>query len=573
MCGIWFYLTKSENSYKILTKYEPYYTKLKPRGPDMTRQLCENNMCCVFHRLSINDLNPTACMPFEYNNDILLCNGEIYNYKQLIDKYQFKMNTSCDCEVILHLYKLSKESTTSNDFNTIIYQLCNQLDGEFAFIIYDKTLNRTICARDAYGVRPLFIGIKNNYNDSIIGINEYEDIILSSELKGINDKEFHTSQFKCGNYAIFDSIKLQLIEYKQYTSINSNYQLVKDNLLKPPDKPLYKKIKELFIDAVEKRVKNSDRQVACLLSGGLDSSLVASIASRYFEPYTLETYCIGLKDSPDMIAAQKVADFIKSKHTNIVITEEQMLNAVHNVIKVIESYDTTTVRASVSNYLVAKYISENSQAKVLLTGEYSDEICFSYIYSKYMEDEEIFYKENYRLVNDIQYYDSLRADRVISGNGLEARVPFSDRKFVEYIMNIHPSAKMPKNSNNIEKYILRSAFDDGETLPYEILWRTKEAFSDGISTQKKSWYEILQEYIDTQISDKEYKDNKDKYTHISIKNKEMYYYVKIFDKYYNTHTIIPYLWVPRDKNGNIFTHEPSARILYDIYMKEIASPL
>lgn len=565
MCGIWAYYSKDENKNKeILNNYEYYYNQLKARGPDMTRKLSTLNISFVFHRLAINDLHQEACMPFEDNNIIMICNGEIYNHTQLEEKYNIKPNTTCDCEIIIHLYHKLKEECLSNNneinYRKLIYRLCNLLDGEFAFIIYDKDTKNLFYGRDPYGVRPLFIGIKNGTSD----------IILSSELKGINTSEFSTQQVKAGSFGLYYNKLFHPLTTDLYIdNINIDEKLQnKSNisLINNPNKMLYTNIRDFFIEAVEKRVKNSDRKVACLLSGGLDSSLVASIASRYFEPYTLETYCIGLEGSPDMISAQQVADFIKSKHKNIIITEEDMLNAIEEVIRIIESYDTTTVRASIGNYLVAKYISENSDAKVLLTGEYSDEIFFSYIYSKYMDKERIFYEENWRLVKNIQYYDSLRADRVISGNGLEARVPFSDRKFVEYVMNIHPSIKMPKNCQDIEKFILRKAFDDGEkTLPDEILWRVKEAFSDGISTKKKSWFEILQEYINNQISDKEYEENKDKYTHIKVKNKEMYYYVKIFSKYYHNQSIIPELWVPRDKDGKIFTHEPSARILKDIY--------
>lgn len=565
MCGIWAYYSKDEDKNgEILNNYEYYYNQLKARGPDMTRKISEGNISFVFHRLAINDLHQEACMPFEYKNVLMMCNGEIYNHKELEDKYNIKPNTTCDCEIIVHLYHILKEEYISNineiNYNKIIYKICNLLDGEFAFIIYDKETKNMFFGRDPYGVRPLFIGVKDNSSD----------IILSSELKGINTSEFITQQVKSGSYGIYYINKTNCpIKFDKYTENIKIDDKLEDKsingLVNTPNKKLYTKIREFFIEAVEKRVKNSDRKVACLLSGGLDSSLVASISSRYFEPYTLETYCIGLEGSPDMIAAQQVADFIKSKHTNIIITEKDMLNAIEEVIRIIESYDTTTVRASIGNYLVAKYISENSDAKVLLTGEYSDEIFFSYIYSKYMDKERIFYEENWRLVNNIQYYDSLRADRVISGNGLEARVPFSDRKFLEYVMNIHPSIKMPKNCQDIEKFILRKAFDDRKTLPDEILWRVKEAFSDGISTKTKSWFEILQEYIEKEVSDNEYINNKDKYTHIKVKNKEMYYYVKIFSKYYQNQSIIPELWVPRNKDGKIFTHEPSARILKDIY--------
>jgi asparagine synthase (glutamine-hydrolysing) len=569
MCGIWLYLNNNENEIeKIKNKYSQYYNKLQPRGPDMTRIEHYDNILMVFHRLAINDLNQDACMPFELNDVVLICNGEIYNHNELISKNNFKMKTTCDCEVILHLYnKLLQKYNTHKTYSKIIDKLCNELDGEYSFLIYDRNNKILFTARDEYGVRPLFIGLKTNNKHNLLTNNIYDSIMFSSEYKGINDGEFITSQFNSGHYAIFDTKTLKLIDYDLYRNDITKY--FENDFIEIPTHTILKDIREKLEKAVEKRVKNTDRKIACLLSGGLDSSLICAIASKYFEPYELETYSIGLKNSPDLINAKKVAQHIKSKHTEIIVTETHMLNTIEDVIKTIESYDITTIRASVVNYLLAHYISKNSEAKVILSGEYADEVFLSYIYCKYIKNPEIFYKEEARLIDEIQFYDSLRADRCICSASLEARVPFSDKTFIDYIMSINPKLKMACNNNNIEKYLLRKAFDDGKTLPYEILWRTKEAFSDGISKKEKSWYEILQEYIDTIISDEEFEINKNKFTNVTIPNKEAYYYMKIFKKYYNNEAIIPYYWLPKKVNEYNqlvnFTTEPSARILQDIY--------
>lgn len=567
MCGIWYYLTKNKNISDAKSKYEPYYNKLKPRGPDKTRITEVDNTLSVFHRLAINDLSDDGCMPFELDGIYLICNGEIYNHTQLEKKYNFKPKTSCDCEVILHLYK--KYSTHDKGMYLVANNICNELDGEYAFILYDSYAKKLLIARDEYGVRPLFIGIKRNFYDSLININsDYDDIVFSSELKGINDGEYHTQQFKSGHYMVIDTNELRILDYQLYRediTIYDERRFTENN-----QQQILKNIRTKLENAVEKRIKNSDRKVACLLSGGLDSSLICAIASKYFPPYTLETYSIGVEGSPDLIAAQKVADHIKSKHTNIIITQEEMLNAIPEVIRTIESYDITTVRASTVNYLLAHYISQNSDAKVILSGEYSDEVFLSYIYCKYIKDPKLFYEEEARLINEIQFFDSLRADRCISSASLEARVPFSDKDFVKYIMEITPLLKMPYLHNNIEKYLLRAAFDDNEiTLPNEILWRKKEAFSDGVSKKTKSWYEIIQEHIETLISDEEFNKYRTKYTHIEIPNKEAYYYIKVFKEHYHNEAIIPYYWLPKKVNEYNqlvnFTTEPSARILQDIY--------
>jgi len=296
----------------------------------------------------------------------------------------------------------------------------------------------------------------------------------------------------------------------------------------------------------------ADRDICALLSGGLDSSLVASIVAKH-SPNKLKTFSIGLKDSPDLYYADIVAKHIQSEHTSIELDKEDFLNAIHDVIKTIESYDTTSVRASVGNYLVSKYIKENTDCVVVFNGDYADEVCGGYKYFKQCTDPEVFHDECVRLVKDICYFDSLRSDRCIAAHGLEARVPFSDKDFVHYYLSIHPILRM--SNYQIEKNILRKAFENTNLLPGEILWRKKEAFSDGVSKPNESWADIIANFVNEQVSDEEFKINNTN----DFKLKETYFYHKIFSKYYKNDKVIPYLWMPKFCSGDVI--DPSARKL------------
>ena len=288
----------------------------------------------------------------------------------------------------------------------------------------------------------------------------------------------------------------------------------------------------------------SDKEICSLLSGGLDSSLVASIVSEKLGPNKLKTFAIGIKGSPDLKYAQMVADHIKSIHHSIELTEKQFLEAIEEVIIAIESYDTTTVRASVGNYLVSKYIKENTDCKVIFNGDYADEVCGGYKYFKKTMSDTDFHNECVRLVNDIHFFDCLRSDRSISNNGLEARVPFADKDFVNFYLSIRPGLRM--SYDKIEKYMLRKAFMNDNLLPEEILWRQKEAFSDGVTAETRSWYEIIQEFVNTQMTDEYFEENKNKYHHNTPVLKESFYYREIFEKHYGGFdNVIPYFWMPK----------------------------
>jgi len=544
MCGIFLYIQKlKEIEAKQKEKIEESFHKLKNRGPDNYKLIEKEQMMMGFHRLCIIDRSELGNQPFEYKNLNLICNGEIFNYKEIIEEFKFKCVSQSDCEVILHLYNFYKQN--SND-NEIMYKLCNKLDGEFAFCLYDDDTKKTFISRDPFGVRPLFYT-----HDSL------NYLIFASEMKGLydlsKDNLNQIRQFRPGNFMIYDNKTEMITSYNKY---------IKDLLLieKVDHKveEILKNINKIFREAVYKRIM-SDREICCLLSGGLDSSLVASIVCSKFEPNTVKTYSIGLKGSPDLYYSQIVADHIKSNHTIIELTEEDFLNSIEETIKVIESYDITSVRASVGNYLVSKYIKDNSECKVVFNGDYSDEVLGGYIYFNKCDDKDEFNIETKRLVTDICYFDSLRSDRSVSQNGLEARVPFADKTFIEYIFSINPELKLAKTNDYVEKYLLRKAFSEDNLLPNEILWRHKEAFSDGVSSQKRSWYQIIQDYVNTKITDEEFNSNKNNFLINKPMTKEAYYYRKIYNKYYkNTDQVIPYYWLPKYSDG---ATDPSARTL------------
>ena len=303
----------------------------------------------------------------------------------------------------------------------------------------------------------------------------------------------------------------------------------------------------------------SDRPIGCLLSGGLDSSLISALVARNYEPYKLNTFSIGMKGSTDLKYAKLAAEHIKTKHHNIELSVDEFLEAIEETIYVIESYDITTVRASVGNYLVGKYIKENTDCKVIYNGDGSEEIMGSYLWLGNIDNEIDFYKENYKLLTEIYYYDVLRSDRSISDNGLEPRVPFLDKTFVNYVMSIPPKYKM-FNDGKMEKQILRDAFNKTNLLPKEVLYRKKEAFSDGVSSTEKSWFQIIQEKLETSISDEQFKKEASQYTHNPPKTKEALYYRQIFEEHFKNHSnVIPHFWMPNPKWCNV--SDPSARVL------------
>jgi asparagine synthase (glutamine-hydrolysing) len=332
-------------------------------------------------------------------------------------------------------------------------------------------------------------------------------------------------------------------------------------------------IRETFIEAVEIRLK-SDRPIGCLLSGGLDSSLVVSIASRYLKMRgrRLRTFSIGIPGSTDREYAEMVAKYCDTDHKHVEFSEADFLEAVPEVVRATETYDITTVRASVGQYLISKWIAANTDIRVLLIGDGSDELCTGYMYFHNAPGATESHQENARLIEHIQYYDALRADRCIAFNGIEARVPFLDHMFVDLYLSIPHEFRVPireiTSGRRIEKWLLRKSFDEiqysaGGTnfkfLPDDVLWRKKEAFSDGVSSRKRSWYQIIQADLENKYSDEDFK-HPDVHHHQSPFTKEALHYRKLFNEYFDplAASVVPYYWMPK-WSGDV--RDPSARVL------------
>ena len=542
MCGIFFVKSKTDlqiSNDKNLPNlnieqinYQKEFEKGKNRGgipPDDTKFFFVGQYYMGFHRLSINGLNTDSNQPFFKNGTYVICNGEIYNYKDLYNYIGIKPLTESDCEIIIDLYNLYP-----------VDYFINLLDGVFSFIIYDTRKNHVYVARDPFGVRPLFCS--DNYEH------------FSSELKQISNLTKNSiSQFKPGHYLYLDNNNnySSLIKYHSIVQ----YYLPHCNQFKSfnEERSFYKSIvKNTLINAVRKRLL-SDRPIACLLSGGLDSSLITSIVVNLMKNSAnppIETFSIGLEGSTDLKYAKIVANYLGTNHTEILLTENEFLEAIPVVIEKIESYDTTTVRASVGNYLVSKYISENSKAKVIFNGDGSDELTGGYLYFNKAPNSLLFDYEVKSLLQNIHYFDVLRSDKSISSCGLEPRTPFLDKTFVNIYLSIPLNYR--RDPHQIEKKLLRDSFID--FLPNEVLYRKKEAFSDGVSSTDRSWFTIIAEKVD-KLDIPTFKYNSE---YLCPKTKEQIYYRFLFEKLFpGREKIIPYFWMPKWSN----TTDPSARTL------------
>ena len=514
MCGI-FGIFNYSNS----PKYTNLDTNIKHRGPDCTKSLSFGNNQFVFHRLSINDLSVRANQPFEDDNNIWMCNGEIYNYIQLKNKYDITCKSDSDCEIISQLYNILG-----------ICSFSNSLDGVFAIALYKKETNTLFLIRDMIGVRPLYY-----YKDD-------EVFAFSSEGKSLDfvNKKYNIKQLDPASYLCIDlnTRKMYTRKYLDIHQIDINNNLTFDECRH--------NIHNLFISSIEKRLL-SDRPIGCLLSGGLDSSLVASILNKLLKKQNkkLKTFSVGFEDSEDLKYAKKVSKYLDTDHYELILDYEETIKRIPELIEKIETYDVTTIRASIGMYLLSEYISKNHEEKVIFSGEGSDEIFGGYLYFHRSPTYTSFEDECKHLITNLHYFDVLRADRCTAAFGLELRVPFLDKEFVKYVVSI--PGKIRKYSD-LEKYILRTSFT-GKYLPKEILMRKKEAFSDGVGGMKIPFYKHIQDYI---LNHKLVENN----FNLSLDEIEQIYYKETYFKHY-THKPIPYYWMPKWIN----TSNPSARIL------------
>lgn len=540
MCGIFGYLSSNKISQDTLQIINVEGMKCKSRGPDntVTRKIGTNKFV-MFHRLKINDTSELGNQPIVHPEDYnitVICNGEIYNWKKLASDNDFKTKSTSDCEIIVHMYKkYGIEKTVTS------------LDGVFSFILIDSTLHKTYIARDPIGVRSLYVGCSK------------DAVVFGSECKNLDNICDEIIQFKPGSYLIIDDNNipslvndLDFIEYYNY-----EYPSIDGKIY-----DILPSVRRRLDESIEKRLL-SDRPIGCLLSGGLDSSLITALVSKKVST-PLHTFSIGLENAVDLKYAKIVAEHLGTIHTEYIITEEDMFNAIEDVIRITETYDITTIRASIPMYLLCKRIKETTDITVLFSGEGSDEASGSYLYFHNAPNEDELQKEIIRLMKDLSYFDVLRCDKSTASAGLEVRVPFLDKAFLQYYLGLLPKFKMPKEGC-MEKYLLRKAFDIGNLLPAEVLWRTKEGMSDGVSSQKKSWAEIIQSKLDDIISDNEVDEHKHIYLHNPPQFKEAYYYRKLFEKIFkNRSHLLPYYWLPK-WSGDIT--DPSARIL-NVYDKD-----
>lgn len=502
-------------------EFKKGFDKTISRGPDMQRIHSYGDVTLGFERLAIMGLTEEGMQPFECGKNAIVCNGEIYGFRklkrELASEYSFKSDS--DCEILLPLYEKYG------------LEMFSKLDAEYACIIYDAKRNDLVAARDPIGIRPLFYGYPKE-----------GEIIFASEAKnlvGLVDKVF---PFPPGHYYADGTF----VCYRDMTEVK---KVNEDSL-----ETVCKNIHDKLVAGIEKRL-DADAPLGFLLSGGLDSSLVCAVSAKLLKK-PIKTFAIGMNtDAIDLKYAKEVADYIGSEHTEIIITKDDVLGALREVIAVLGTYDITTIRASIGMYLICKAIHETTNIRVLMTGEISDEL-FGYKYTDFAPDAKSFQEESKKRIRELYMYDVLRADRCISSNSMEARVPFGDLDFVEYVMSIQPQMKM--NTYNKGKYLLRHAFE-GDYLPESILMREKAAFSDAVG---HSMVDYLKEFAESFYSDKQYEEAIKKYTYVTPFTKESLLYREIFEEFYpNQAEMIVDYWMPNKEWEGCNVNDPSARVL------------
>ena len=493
------------------------------RGPDGSRIIDTGKGLMGFRRLSIMGLTPSGMQPFELDGSYVVCNGELYGFeaqREKLKKKGYTFKSDSDCEIILPMFR---------EYGTDMFSM---LDAEFACVIYDGKSKEFIAARDPVGIRPLYYGYDKN-----------GAIIFASEAKNLVGLAKKIMPFPPGHY-------YKGSVFYRYADMTKVDKICRDDL-----ETACKNIREKLIAGVKKRLV-SDAKVGFLLSGGLDSSLVCAIAARESsEP--IKTFAIGMsQDAIDLKYARQVADFIGADHTEVYMTPEEVISTLDSLIALLGTYDITTIRASIGMYLVCRAIHKRSDIRVILTGEISDEL-FGYKYTDFAPSAEEFQKEAEKRIREIHMYDVLRADRCISANSLEARVPFGDLDFVKYVMSLDPEMKMNRYGKG--KYLLRHAFEGMDILPGNILWREKAAFSDAVG---HSMVDYLKEYAEGLYSEDEFIYKANRFSCSRPFTKESLLYREIFEKYYpGQAAMIAGFWMPNKAWDGCDVDDPSARVL------------
>ena len=518
MCAIMGFTSQTLSEEEI----QEYFDRTQSRGPDMTRIEKAGPGFLCFHRLAIMGLHEEGMQPFRLDGDVCVCNGELYLFRplkaELAKEYDFVSDS--DCEIILPLY---------HKYGLDMFAM---LDAEFAMIIYDSRKNEFIAARDPIGIRPLFYGYLADGS-----------IVFASEAKNLVGLCEDIDPFPPGHYYADG-------KFTRYADLTTVDEYVDDDI-----DTICQNIREKLILGIDKRL-DADAPLGFLLSGGLDSSLVCAVSARVLGKH-VRTFAIGMDtDAIDLKYARMVADYIGAEHTEVYMTRQQVLDSLEEVIALLGTYDITTIRASMGMYLCCKAIHEQTDIRVLMTGEISDEL-FGYKYTDFAPSPEEFQREAKKRVDELYMYDVLRADRCISVNSLEARVPFGDLEFVKYVMSIDPAKKM--NTYNMGKYLLRRAFEKDHLLPEEILWRQKAAFSDAVG---HSMVDDLKAYAEEKYTDAEFEEKRQKYDFARPFTKESLLYREIFEKYYPGQArMVKDFWMPNKAWEGRDVDDPSARVL------------
>lgn len=504
------------------TKVRACFDRTLSRGPDMSRLVRLPCGYLGFHRLAIMGLEESGMQPFQMDGSYVVCNGELYGFRpireRLKEKYAFVSES--DCEILLPLWR---------EYGLEMFQT---LDAEFALILYDAERGSLVAARDPIGIRPLY------YGKTADGA-----MAFASEPQNLLDLCDTILPFPPGCYWADG-------HFTRYAD-----PAHADQFIMRDEDTVCRGLHDLLIAGVEKRL-DADAPVGFLLSGGLDSSLVCAIAARKLKK-PIRTFSIGMdQDAIDLKYARQVAEFIGSDHTEVIISEKNVLEALEPVVRLLATYDITTIRASIGMYLVCEYIHEHTDIRVLLTGEISDEL-FGYKYTDFAPDAAAFQQEAEKRVRELHMYDVLRADRCISVNSLEARVPFGDLAFARYAMSIDPVLKM--NRHHMGKYLLRHAFEKDHLLPDGILWRQKAAFSDAVG---HSMVDDLKAYAETRYTDEAFRTGCARYDFARPFTKESLLYRDLFEKYYSGQAaMIKDFWMPNRSWPGCDVDDPSARVL------------
>lgn len=518
MCSIMGYCGTSAT----MRAFRTGFGKTVSRGPDDSRIIDTGRGILGFHRLAVMGLHPQGMQPFRLDGSYVVCNGEIYGFDQirraLSATYTFESDS--DCEILLPLYKEHK------------VDMFRMLDAEYALVLYDGETGEYIAARDPIGIRPLYYGY--DQTGTILFASEPQNLV------GLADR---IMPFPPGHYWKGGAF----VRYSDVTEVERTVTGDLDTVCSH--------IREKLIRGVEKRLV-ADARIGFLLSGGLDSSLVCAIAAACSgEP--IKTFAIGMsEDAIDLKYAKRVADYIGSEHTEIIMTKADVLSALGRVVYILGTFDITTIRAGMGMYLVCKAIHETTDIRVLLTGEVSDEL-FGYKYTDFAPDAAAFQAECEKRMRELHMYDVLRADRCISVNSMEARVPFGDLDFVKYVMAIDPEMKL--NRYGVGKYLLRYAFAGGKYLPDDILWREKAAFSDAVG---HSMVDYLKEYAERVYTDRAFEKRRTAFKHAQPFSKESLLYRELFEEFYPGQSqMIADFWMPNSAWEGCRVNDPSARVL------------